>query len=866
MSRLMADDNRTAHRAETGNLMTGQFYCRPVIVLLVFFIAGITAGRYLPVSPAAAFLAWIAVSVCLLRLVLAFFRKRPATLAPLALFFVLGMLAISARLPPLFPPESVRPYIDDRPATISGTVFHPPVEQGFRTRCILKNLVFHPQNETLPKKPLPGRIQLTLYGDAPEIPPGSRVTFRRKIRSIRNFNNPGGFDYKQHMAWQDIWGTAWDNGSRIEVSSGEKPGSFFAAVSRLRIAIDQQIASVSEKDSRAVLSALVIGKKDLISPQLRESFSQAGVSHLLAISGLHVGIIAMICFFLATRILGRNTYLLKRALVKKTGAALSIFFVIGYGLIAGMSPSTQRAVIMICIFLFAYLFDRQYDPANTLAAAALGILVIFPQALFNISFQLSFAAVCAIFTGLYWIPVPAGNTDETLWKRSFKIAAGFAWVSTLAIIGTMPLTAHYFNQVSILGIAANFLLVPLVGFVIVPLGLVSALLSFFFEPIAVYGFLAAEALLRGSLFIVYLFSEIPFGAYKVVTPSMIELACLYSLMIFLPAALLAHKRCNPGGECGARATGPGKYGFFPVSRGVAASIAAVAAFILAIDSAWWIHRRYFQTDMIVTYLDVGQGNAAVLEMPKGKIMLVDGGGFTDNSRFDVGARILAPYLWQNKIRTIDKVVLSHPHSDHLNGLLYILSHFNVRKVISTNYLADTDSYRHFLEIIDKKGIVHPCFTEVPPQKNINGVDRHIFYPPQDRTQENAPSNLNNGSIVLQLQYMDTVFLFPGDVEAPAESELVDMAGSKLESDFLLSPHHGSSSSSTPGFLNAVNPDTVIVSARKGRFEFPSKEVLADYSRRGYKVLTTETHGAIRVTAGKAPARIMTVLDPEDGDG
>ncbi len=795
------------------------------------------------------------ITACMACLTYSLIKQRPAAIAPVILFFTLGWVAIAAFVPPAFPPASVLPFLDKDPHKLSGTICLPPVKQGFRTRCVLDDLVIYADNDTQAPLALPGRIQVTVYGDAPELAPGARMTIHRPIRSIRNFNNPGGFNYRQFMAYRNIWGTAWDRGDRIAVDGHAYSGSFSLSVLRMRLSIDHAIESVSDGDTRAILAALIIGKRDFISPGLRSSFSKAGVSHLLAISGLHVGIIATVSFFLATALLGRNIFLLRRGLVRKTAAILSMLCILGYGMIAGMSPSTQRAVIMISIFLFAYVFDRQYNPANTLAAAALGILAISPPSLFDISFQLSFAAVAAILMGLHWVPVVPKAPGGSWRNRLLRTVAGFAWVSVLAIIGTMPLVAHYFNQVTFLGIGANLILVPLIGFVVVPLGLASALFYFIYAPVGLLGLSITDHLLSVALVVVDRIAALPFGSYSTVTPSILEMACIYTLLTSIPALLYAMKTGHTPSPAGAHAPLRDAHRIPARSKKIIAIAAVIAILVLLLDGAYWVHRRHWNTDLVVTYLDVGQGNAALVEMPGGKTMLVDGGGFSDNAAFDVGALIVAPFLWRNKIRSIDKIVLSHPHADHLNGLLYIMENFSIGRVISTHYPADSNNYARFLNIMEEKGIPHPPFSDIPASQTINGIQMDIFYPPRDRLPGIGPANINNGSIVLKLTHGDVSFLFPGDIEAAAEAELVGIAGDMLYADFLLSPHHGSSTSSTLPFLDAVNPQTVIVSARSDRFGFPSKDVVDRYIQRGYAVLTTETHGAVQIAVKNNAVRI-----------
>jgi competence protein ComEC len=843
------------HTNDMGYDTVSHYYHRPVIPLLFSLISGILAARYAPINESL-LIAWIVAFGCLAYLTFTIVSQKSASVAPLLLFFALGWISITPLLYPGFPPASVLPYLDQGPQKLSGILSAHPVKQGFRTRCVLSNLEVHTKRDPQAPIPLPGKIQLTIYGEAPAINPGDRVSINREIRSIRNFNNPGGFDYRQYMAYENIWGTAWDNPNRLTVTSGGASRSLSSTIMRMRMSIDNAIVSSGSKENRGVLSALIIGNRDRISSELREAFSRSGVSHLLAISGLHVGIIATVTFFLGGAVLGRNTFLLRHAMVKKAAAVISMIFVIGYGLMAGMSPSTQRAVLMICIFLFAFVFDRQYNPGNTLASAALAILAVSPQSLFNISFQLSFAAVTAIFAGLYWwIPLARKNHEETAATRIARIIAGFMWVSILAIIGTMPLVAYYFNQVTFLGIAANIILVPLIGFIVVPLGLFSAIFYLVSESVATFGFSIADALLTGALYIVKGISSFPYGAFRTVTPSILEIACIYMLLVCIPICLLKNR--NQLATSGGGIEMPGTGALVSLQR-LALVMIGITMLVLIFDTAYWINRRFFNSDLIVTYLDVGQGNAALVEFPEGKTMLVDGGGFGDNASFDVGERIVAPFLWKNKIKKVDKIVLSHPHADHLNGLLYVLENFSVGKIISSHYPADSANYQRFLGIIEDRGIAHPGFSEISRKKNINGVDLVIYHPCSNR---GAPSNPNNGSIVLKLAFNGISFLFPGDIESAAEAEVTGRAGSNLHSTFLLSPHHGSSTSSNPVFLDAVNPESIIISARRDRFGLPSEEVINRYNQRGYNVYRTEEHGAIRITVKGERVKIHTEILP-----
>ncbi len=810
------------------------YYVRPVLPLLFSLIAGLCIGYALPIYPAAGLIGIAAAARIFYHLA----RRTPARFSPLILLAVSGYFAIMPWLSPFFPPPAAQHFLGAKPVRVRARIASRPQTRWYRTVCELDDLAVT-GNGSRPVK-LPGRIRMTVYGKPPALATGDRIALTGAIRRFKNFNNPGGFDYRQFMAFKNTWGNVHIRAKRLTVQRSGS-GGLTAGLDRFRETIDAAIAKVGDRETSAVLSALLIGNRKHISNRLRNDFNRAGVSHLLAISGLHIGIVALAAFFLFNWILSRSKHLLWKAWTRKGAALLAAVPVLAYGMLSGMSPSTQRAVLMVMVFLAAVLIEREYDPANTLAVAAFAILAFDPPALFNVSFQLSFAAVSAILYGLYLNSGRHRSVSQGP-KRLYRKIAGFMFVSFCAIVGTMPLVMHYFNQVSVIGIVSNLFLVPLIGFIVVPVGL----LSVFSYPIAphtaILGLALSADILKPAIHIIHTLAALPFSAFKTITPSVIEIICAYILI-----AAVCWIFCKGRGDTDSRPKPDAV--LKPVSRQLVLVLVAVTVVIFSVDILYWVHRRFFNPDLRVTVLDVGRGSSALVELPGGKCMLIDGVGFTRNDIFDVGARIVAPYLWRNKIRTIDEVILSHPDSDHLNGLLYVLAHFHVKAFISTHEPADIDEYREMIRIIRKKSIPFPDYRTVAKHQRIGGADVDLLYPPADiiRTGNfEAGKDRNNHSIVVRIAYGHASILFPGDIEAEAESELSNSAGRHLHSSILIAPHHGSKTSSTPVFLDAVHPDTVIVSTRKRRYGAPSPAVLQRYKKRGYRVLRTDTDGAVRV--------------------
>jgi len=808
-------------------------YARPVIPLLLSFIAGITIGYWYPDRSLWAYsLIILSVGFVIIHIRI----DKAACISPLILFACVGYLSIQSWVAPNFPSHHIIHFTDTHPLEISGTISSYPTNKVKRTQFYLNVKTLSHNENTFPAT---GKIRVTVAGESPELAKGDRINFISRIRSIRNFSNPGGFDYKTFMAFKNVRGTAYARGDKLVLLKPRGPKNAFDNNRSFRKTIAVLIENTGSITSSAILKALIIGEKTGIDPSLRDAFNRAGLGHLLAISGLHIGIVASFAFFILQRLLSFLSPLLWHGWVKKTAAFLSLIPVCIYGLISGMSPSTQRAVIMVAFFLMTFLFEREQDTFNTLAIAAMIILIVFPPSLFSVSFQLSFAAVAAILTGMSCIPLQM-RPDAPILSKYVKTILAFLSVSLFAILGTLPLVMYYFNQVSLVGLFANCIGIPLIGFMVVPLGLASVFVYPLSAHLASFGFHLCNVILDQAIAIIRFISGFDVSAVKTITPNMLEILSFYLLF---------------WGAC-----------HFRKSQGAKIMVGLLIV-VLGADIAYWTHRRVFNDDLRITIFDVGQGFASLLEFPEGYTMMVDGGGFSDNSVFDVGARIIAPYLWQNKIRTVDTLILSHPNSDHLNGLIYIAEHFHVKSIWTNGEKVNTLGYRNFMSIISKNQINTPSFPAIPRSQTINGVRLKILNPPKDFL--DSPiiaklNNTNNNSIVIKASFGSISFLFPGDITQKTERRLVSSAVEDLSSTVLFSPHHGSKTSSFGPFLDRVNPKFVIISAGwKNRFHFPHPSVLKRYQDRGHTVFRTDLNGAVRIATNGTSLTINPTISADE---
>jgi competence protein ComEC len=814
-------------------------------------ISGIVVGARFPGN---AIWMIIVVLICAATLLFFIFKNRTSIFFPLGLFIALGYLSIQPWICPAFPSNHVIQFMDTHPWKITGVIVTSDARQLHRQKCILRTEFLESKSKLFPVK---GRIRLTVSGDAPHLSRGDRIVFLGKIRSIRNFNNPGGFDYQRYMAFKKVWGSAYVSGYKLTLIEKNVEKGMGAVISGARHRISNLIDQIGNKEQQGVLKALIVGDRNAISPELRKAFNRVGAGHLLAISGLHIGIIATASFLFFKWMLSHIPFFLLNAWTKKGAVILSMVPVLVYGLLSGMSPSTQRAVIMVIVFLAAFLFEREHDLINTLAIAAMIILIVHPPSVFSISFQFSFAAVLAIIYGFSRLPplwlTGQNSTRKQKWSKAAIKLYCFVMTSFFAIVGTLPLVMHYFNQVSLVGLPANIIFIPLIGFVVVPLGIMAV----FIYPLTVTGALvclkAGSAVLGYVIKIINLISGWAFAAIKTVTPNYLEILCFYVLFWVL-LNLKGVQVSTPLGLIKDRS----RQSKNSIQKSVVI-VGLLTVLMFGLDVGYWLYQRYWRDDLRVTMIDVGHGNASLLELPYGYNMLIDGGGFSDNRVFDVGANIVAPFLWQKKIRTIDSIVLSHPNSDHLNGLIYIAENFNVKNVWTNHEAADTVGYQMFMETIKKNNIQMPAYNKITGAHDIHGVQIDVLYPPNDFIEKKEIEtwrNLNNNSLVLKISFGATSFLFPGDIKAQAEYELVSMVGNKLKSTVLLAPHHGSKTSNTKMFLEKVKPEVVVISSRyKSRFGFPHPSVLKRYKTTGCRVFETAHNGAVSV---RTDGRTLTI--------
>ena len=814
-----------------------------LILLAVAFLAGQLGWEW----PAA--VVWPSVTVMLVGTAVLTWRTsgwRPVVLlCLLCATFAAGRAAVQRVHVPDFPAHHLRQLALPKETVLEGWLYREPERSPTRGRLHLEAERVWRDGKP---RPAAGKVRITVRHMQDDWRYGDRLRVTLKLRVPRNFHTPGSFDHVGYLARRGIYVTAflWDDEGIERIGkSGTRPRHRIERVRRtIGAFFDAQLAPTPA----AVLRALIIGDKSRIDPEVRQDFQSVGAAHVLAISGLHVGTVAFLAYQVWWWLLGRSRYLLIAWSVPKSAAILTVPVVLVYAVLAGGSVSTWRAVTMACVFLGAILLDQKEEGVRSLALAALIICSLWPGAVFDASFQLSFAAVLAILLGLHRFRAGREPVEETeAWwqqdwaRRLVRPLSLFCVVSLSAMAGSLPLVAVHFHIVSFVGLLANLLVVPLLGSgVIVPglvaAGIVSLLSRHNVRKIVVILGLIAVALLavnvgaaavlvklagwivQAMVWLVETLAAFPYAATYIVTPTPFEIALFYGLCV----TLLFFSRITP-----------------PALR---KTLLVCLVGAVLIDGGYWIAQRYFRIGLRITFLDVGQGDATVVEFPGSHVMVIDGGGFLSQT-FDSGEAILAPFLWQKKIGRVDTLVLTHPHLDHYGGLEFLARHFGVTAFWSNG--RQSKGSRRFTELdktLTERGIERHvlCRGAGVPRPEIGGVRIQVLHPPCGRT----GLDTNNSSLVLLLSHGEVDVLLTGDVEATAEAMLLSTQGT-LDSEILKVPHHGSGTSSSPRFLEAVSPDVAVASlGHLNRFDFPSPEVVERYERQDVELLRTDTAGAV----------------------
>jgi competence protein ComEC len=789
-----------------------------------------------------------------------FLRHRPRAARALVLGAFVGLGALAIQLRPAFskPNTDVLAFCGGREVTVTAHV----VKEGFvrpsghdasRQRIDVAADTIEVDG-TLHS--VGSGIRLNIYtkaGEAAQLQPllyGERLRFAAKLREPHNYRNPGAFDYRQYLADNGIAAQAVVRADRVERLPGFAGGRAELWRARIHRHIVEKIHELWPPAHAALIDAMVIGDDAFLDRDTRADFQRSGTYHILVVSGINVGILAFVTFWVLRRFRASEV----------AASAITLILAVGYAYVTEVGAPIWRATLMMAVYLGTRVIYRERGMLNALGAAAVALMLIDPHALLGASFQLSFLCVLVIAAvGVPLLERSSGPYRRSLFSldstsydytlppplvqfrldlrlilarlarflgarpsRWLLVGAFRAMLATFDLVGVSLLMqislsllmAIYFHRATTLGLPANMVVVPLTGLLMpasvaaVALGFVSTWLAKFPAMIAGFALTGITGTVRGL-------GGLRAADLRVPEPgAAIVWAFVLSLVL---ALLLARKRL----------------------RVIVPALAALTA------SALWLATgppspNWRPGTLEVTSIDVGEGDSHFVVTPQGKTILVDAGDPTGGphlSEFDTGEDVVSPYLWSRGFQRIDTVVVTHAHSDHMGGMRAILANFHPREL----WLSVTPPSEDLQKLLNQAQHLGVRIVQRASGERLEfgGVEVRVLSPPPG-WQSVKPHN--NDSLVLHLRYGQTAALLEGDAEATREREIV---GEQHGADLVKVGHHGSRSATSEEFLAAVHPHYAMISVgMRNNFGLPAGATLERLERSGVVTYRTDLDGAV----------------------
>lgn len=628
-------------------------------------------------------------------------------------------------------------------------------------------------------------INIKMSQDIPSIKYGDSLYIEGEFKQPEEARNYKGYNYKQYLKTKKIIGTVELEKAKILKSSN---GSFIHNIQKY---IRDTINGTLTDEEGNLLLAILLGDKDKLSEDIQESFKTSNLSHMLAVSGAHVSYI----------ILGL-TYVLQNSIIgKKNGKIVCIIFLLAFMAITNFTPSVTRACIMAILTLFSSIIYKKSDVYTNISVAALITLIFNPYSLLDLGFQLSYGGTIGIIIFIKRIQEKKSNSKVINYIKQMAL------VSIYANIIIIPIMMYHFNTVSFTFIISNIMASPILGIIVIT-GFLFIIASITVKPLTRLIAIFIKPILSILIKISQICSKLPFSNILVVTPYMFNVISYYAIILYC----IKSKKNN---KC--------------------KIIICLLIVLILIDFIIYI----FPQKLRIFFIDVGQGDSTLIITPDKKTALIDGGG---SDSFDVGEKVLLPYLLDRRILKIDYVLISHFDTDHCGGILTIMEKVKVKNIIISEQAEHSENYERFKKLMIHKKI---RLIEVKKGDKIK-IGRYsefkILFPTSRLLSENP---LNNNSIVAQFNYNNFKMLFTGDIEKLAEQQILKTEKAEIRADILKVAHHGSKTSSIPEFIKAVRPKIALIGVGKNNtFGHPNQQTIKNLENIKCRIYRTDLQGEI----------------------
>lgn len=628
-------------------------------------------------------------------------------------------------------------------------------------------------------------INIKMSQDIPSIKYGDSLYIEGEFKQPEEARNYKGYNYKQYLKTKKIIGTVELEKAKILKSSN---GSFIHNIQKY---IKDTINGTLTDEEGNLLLAILLGDKDKLSEDIQESFKTSNLSHMLAVSGAHVSYI----------ILGL-TYVLQNSIIgKKNEKIVCIIFLLFFMAITNFTPSVTRACIMAVLTLFSGIIYRKSDVYTNISIAALITLIFNPYNLLDLGFQLSYGGTIGIIIFIKRIQEKKSNSKVINYIKQMAL------VSIYANIIIIPIMMYHFNTVSFTFIISNIMASPILGIIVIT-GFLFIIASITVKPLTRLIAIFIKPILSILIKISQICSKLPFSNILVVTPYMFNVISYYAIILYC----IKSKKNN---KC--------------------KIIICLLIVLILINFIIYI----FPQKLRIFFIDVGQGDSTLIITPDKKTVLIDGGG---SDSFDVGEKVLLPYLLDRRILKIDYVLISHFDTDHCGGILTIMEKVKVKNIIISEQAEHSENYERFKKLMIHKKI---RLIEVKKGDKIK-IGRYsefkILFPTSRLLSENP---LNNNSIVAQFNYNNFKMLFTGDIEKLAEQQILKTEKAEIRADILKVAHHGSKTSSIPEFIKAVRPKIALIGVGKNNtFGHPNQQTIKNLENIKCRIYRTDLQGEI----------------------
>lgn len=628
-------------------------------------------------------------------------------------------------------------------------------------------------------------INIEMSQDIPSIKYGDSLYIEGEFKKPEEARNYKGYNYKQYLKTKKIIGTVELEKAKILKSSN---GSFIHNIQKY---IRDTINGTLTDEEGNLLLAILLGDKDKLSEDIQESFKTSNLSHMLAVSGAHVSYI----------ILGL-TYVLQNSIIgKKNGKIVCIIFLLAFMAITNFTPSVTRACIMAILTLFSSIIYRKSDVYTNISVAALITLIFNPYNLLDLGFQLSYGGTIGIIIFIKRIQEKKSNSKVINYIKQMAL------VSIYANIIIIPIMMYHFNTVSFTFIISNIMASPILGIIVIT-GFLFIITSITVKPLTSLIAIFIKPILSILIKISQICSKLPFSNILVVTPYMFNVISYYAIILYC----IKSKKNN---KC--------------------KIIICLLIVLILINFIIYI----FPQKLRIFFIDVGQGDSTLIITPDKKTVLIDGGG---SDSFDVGEKVLLPYLLDRRILKVDYVLISHFDTDHCGGILTIMEKVKVKNIIISEQAEHSENYERFKKLMIHKKI---RLIEVKKGDKIK-IGRYsefkILFPTSRLLSENP---LNNNSIVAQFNYNNFKMLFTGDIEKLAEQQILKAEKAEIRADILKVAHHGSKTSSIPEFIKAVKPKIALIGVGKNNtFGHPNQQTIKNLENIKCRIYRTDLQGEI----------------------